>query len=327
MKIVRDEGSLTSSIESAQREALKAFGDQRLLIERYIEEPRHVEFQIFGDQQGNIVHLFERDCSVQRRHQKVIEETPAPNYSDELRQRMAKSAIEAARGVGYFNAGTVEFIVTPQNEYYFLEMNTRLQVEHPVTEQVVGTDLVAAQLRVAAGEPLPWKQEELRQRGHSIECRIYAEDPDNGYLPQTGVVSVYREPSGPGVRVDSGIAAGSEVTIKYDPLLAKLIVTAEDRERCVARLARALSDYVILGTTTNISFLRRVVLHPRFRNGEATTAFLTENESELKRVIPEEVAAVAALLAGKQKRSGATSASGSSPSLASVWSQLGEWGR
>ncbi len=207
MKIVRSADELLPAIESARREAMKAFGDDRLLLERYIEEPRHVEFQIFGDGNGNVLHLFERDCSIQRRHQKVIEETPAPRYSEELRQRMAAAAIAAARGVDYRNAGTVEFIVTPEGEFYFLEMNTRLQVEHPVTELVTGVDLVRAQIDVAAGKPLPWKQEDLRQRGHAIEVRVYAEDPDDRFLPQSGTIAQYREPGGPGVRVDAGVIA------------------------------------------------------------------------------------------------------------------------
>src|SRR2546423_10131759 len=210
MKIVRSAAELQSQIESARRESAKAFGNDRLLLERYIEKPRHVEFQILGDAKGNVIHLFERDCSIQRRYQKVVEESPAPNYSDKLRQKMAKAAIAAARGVEYQNAGTVEFIVTPDGEFYFLEMNTRLQVEHPVTEQVLGIDLVRAQIEVASGAPMPWTQEQLRQRGHAIEVRVYAEDPDDRFLPQSGTIAFYAEPAGPGVRVDGGVMQGSE---------------------------------------------------------------------------------------------------------------------
>src|SRR5258706_2520465 len=206
MKIVRGRDELQPQIESARREAIKAFGDGRLLLERYIEGPRHVEFQVFGDGRGNVLHLFERDCSIQRRHQKVVEESPAPRYSDELRQRMANAAIAAARGVDYRNAGTVEFIVTPDGEFYFLEMNTRLQVEHPVTELVLGVDLVRAQIGLASGLELSWTQDQIVQRGHAIEVRIYAEDPDDRFLPQSGTVAVYREPSGPGIRVDAGVS-------------------------------------------------------------------------------------------------------------------------
>ena len=328
MRVVRAENELRGAIEAAQREAEKSFGNPQLLLERYIEEPRHVEFQIFGDAHGTIVHMFERDCSVQRRHQKVIEESPAPNYPDELRQRMAKAAVAAAAGVQYENAGTVEFIVTPEGEFYFLEMNTRLQVEHPVTEQVIGMDLVRLQLRVASGERFDFAQSDLNQRGHAIECRIYAEDPDHNFLPQIGRVAAYREPSGPGVRVDSGIEAGTEISVRYDPMLAKLIVSAADRTTCVDRLLRALDEYVILGTTTNLPFLRRVVAHPTFREGRATTAFLGRDAASLQRSVREESAAIGALLASSAKRTPARLNSGDSESaMPSVWEQLGGWGR
>jgi len=327
MKIVREGGELAAAVESARREAMKAFGNDRLLLERYIEEPRHVEFQVFGDRQGNIVHLFERDCSLQRRHQKVVEESPAPRYTDDLRQRMAKAAVAAARGVDYENAGTVEFIVTPENDFYFLEMNTRLQVEHPVTEQVVGVDLVRAQIDVASGAPLPWTQEELAQRGHAIEVRIYAEDPDDRFLPQTGRIVHCVEPSGPGVRVDSGIAAGSEVGVKFDPMLAKLICFAATRDAAIDRLERALRDYVILGTKTNVSWLRRVITHPAFRQGQVSTRFLADHEAGLKRNMPEVVPLLAAALAAvpHKKQSEQPVASEGQPT--SVWDALGVWGR
>jgi 3-methylcrotonyl-CoA carboxylase alpha subunit len=321
MKIVRAASELRAAIESAQREAMKAFGDDRLLLERYIEEPRHVEFQIFGDAHGNIVHLFERDCSLQRRHQKVVEETPAPRYSDELRERMAKAAIAAAAGVDYRNAGTVEFIVTPDNEFYFLEMNTRLQVEHPITELVVDVDLVRAQLAVASGKPLPWKQSDLRQRGHAIEVRVYAEDPDDRFLPQSGSIAYYSEPSGPGVRVDAGVTRGSEIGLRFDPMLAKLICYAEDRDACIDRMARALRDYVILGTKTNVSWLRRVITHPAFREGLVSTRFFEEHSfpQDENEVAPHIAAAIAsaprAISTGAQRR------------VSDVWNTLGSWGR
>ncbi len=326
MKIVRAKDELQAAIESAAREATKAFGDARLLLERYIEEPRHVEFQIFGDSHGNIVHLFERDCSIQRRHQKVIEETPAPRYSDELRQRMAKAAIAAAAGVEYRNAGTVEFIVTPEGEFYFLEMNTRLQVEHPVTELVTGVDLVHAQLHVADGKPLPWKQEDLKQRGHAMQVRIYAEDPDDRYLPQSGTIAQYVEPTGPGVRVDAGVTRGTEISVKFDPMLSKLICYAPDRETCIDCLSRALRDYVILGTKTNVSWLRRVATHPAFRDGLVSTRFLQDHASALEPRVPAAVPAVAAALASGQ-RPAAARVAGATPALATVWEQLGAWGR
>src|SRR5437763_4797547 len=302
MKIVRAAAELQPAIESAQREAMKAFGDSRLLLERYIEEPRHVEFQIFGDAHGNVVHLFERDCSIQRRHQKVVEETPAPRYSDELRQRMAAAAVAAARGVDYRNAGTVEFIVTPDGGFYFLEMNTRLQVEHPITEEVVGVDLVRAQLALASGGKLPWKQEDLHQRGHAIEVRIYAEDPDDRFLPQSGTIAFYREPSGPGVRVDAGVSQGTEIGVSFDPMLAKLICCAESRDAAIDRLDRALRDYIVLGTKTNISWLRRLVTHPAFRDGRVSTRFIADHESSLQRSTPDAVAEIAAVLSSIPQR-------------------------
>jgi 3-methylcrotonyl-CoA carboxylase alpha subunit len=321
MKIVRAAAELTSAIESAQREARKSFGDDRLLLERYIEEPRHVEFQIFGDGNGNIVHLFERDCSIQRRHQKVIEETPAPRYSDELRQRMAAAAVAAARGVDYRSAGTVEFIVTPENDFYFLEMNTRLQVEHPITEEVTGVDLVRAQLAVASGAPLPWRQEDLRQRGHAIEVRIYAEDPDDRFLPQSGTIAFYREPSGPGVRVDAGVTQGTTIGVNFDPMLAKLICHAESRDAAIDRLDRALRDYVVLGTKTNISWLRRLITHPAFRDGRVSTRFIVDHEESLRRDVPEVIGEIAAVLASARRpKTG-------SARIASVWDSVGSWGR
>ncbi len=323
MKIVRAREELQGAIESAQREAIKAFGNDRLLLERYIEEPRHVEFQIFGDTHGNIIHLFERDCSIQRRHQKVVEETPAPRYSDELRQRMAKAAIAAARGVDYVNAGTVEFIVTPDGEFYFLEMNTRLQVEHPVTELVAGVDLVRAQIDVASGLPMPWTQDDLRQRGHAMQVRIYAEDPDDRFLPQSGTIAQYREPAGPGVRVDAGVTRGTEIGLKFDPMLAKLICYAETREQCIDRLSRALRDYVILGTKTNVSWLRRVVTHQAFRDGLVSTRFLQDHAEDLTPKTPEIVPLIAATLSAAPRKKATVSVA----RVTSVWDALGPWGR
>ncbi|HYS54181.1 MAG TPA: biotin carboxylase N-terminal domain-containing protein [Thermoanaerobaculia bacterium] len=322
MKIVRAAAELEASLESARREAMKAFGSDRLLLERYIEEPRHVEFQIFGDAKGNVMHLFERDCSIQRRYQKIIEESPAPHYPDKLRQKMAKAAVAAAEGVEYRNAGTVEFIVTPEGEFYFLEMNTRLQVEHPVTEQVVDVDLVRAQIEVASGSPLPWKQKELQQRGHAIEVRVYAEDPDDRFLPQSGTIAMYQEPSGPGVRVDAGVTEGSEISVKFDPMLAKLICFAETRDDAIDRMHRALGEYTILGTRTNIGFLRRVIAHPAFRDGKISTRFLTDHAESLRANVPEAVEAIAAALASAPRQ---TTTDNRQP--ATVWDTLGNWGR
>jgi 3-methylcrotonyl-CoA carboxylase alpha subunit len=334
MKIVRAAGELTAAIESARREAMKAFGDDRLLLERYIEEPRHVEFQVFGDGRGNIVHLFERDCSIQRRHQKVVEETPAPRYGDDLRRRMADAAIAAARGVEYRNAGTVEFILTPAGDFYFLEMNTRLQVEHPVTEEVLGVDLVRAQIEVAGGAAMPWTQDALRQRGHAIEVRVYAEDPNDRFLPQSGAIAVYRQPAGPGVRVDAGVGEGTKIGVSFDPMLAKLVCHAESRDACIDRLDRALRDYVILGTKTNVSWLRRVITHQAFRDGLVSTRFLVDHEAELRQPTPEVVPQIAAALAGVAAP--APGAGGPFDSVqgrlrdrryTDVWHSLGNWGR
>jgi 3-methylcrotonyl-CoA carboxylase alpha subunit len=324
MKIVRGTGELQPQIESARREAVKAFGDGRLLLERYVEEPRHVEFQIFGDGRGNVLHLFERDCSIQRRHQKVVEESPAPRYSQELRSKMAEAAIAAARGVDYHNAGTVEFIVTSDGGFYFLEMNTRLQVEHPVTELVTGVDLVRAQIELARGNGLPWTQEQLAQRGHAIEVRVYAEDPDDRFLPQSGTIAVYREPSGPGIRVDAGVTEGSTIGVKFDPMLAKLIAYGETRDAAIDRLDRALRDYVILGTKTNVSWLRRVVTHPAFRDGRVSTRFLEDHD--LTRTVPDSVPEIATAIAARVRRPEGRMTSGA-PTVPSVWDTLGGWGR
>jgi len=275
MRVVNDESDLAESIEGARREALNAFGDERLLIEKYLPAAHHVEFQVFGDQHEHLVHLFERECSVQRRHQKIIEETPSPLLTPELRVRMGEAAVKAARAVNYYNAGTVEFIFDPLlSTYYFLEMNTRLQVEHPITELTTGLDLVQWQIRVAAGEHFPYSQEQLTQRGHAIECRIYAEDPANGFLPSTGKLLQYIEPRGPGIRVDSGFTTGDEVTHFYDPLLAKLIVHAENRDTAIQRMQAALREFVVHGVVTNIDFLQDVLSHPDFQNGEVTTRWV-----------------------------------------------------
>ncbi len=275
MRVVNAESELDEAIESAKREALNAFGDDRLLIEKYLPTAHHVEFQVFGDQHGNLVHLFERECSVQRRHQKIIEETPSPLLTPELRKEMGEAALAAARAVGYFNAGTVEFIVDPDTlKFYFLEMNTRLQVEHPITELVVGLDLVQWQIRIAAGEKFPFTQKDFSQRGHAIECRVYAEDPANGFLPSTGKLLQFIEPRGPGIRVDSGFRAGDEVTHFYDPLLAKLIVYGENRKFAMRRMQAALREFVVHGVTTNIDFMQSLLSHPDFQNGEATTRWV-----------------------------------------------------
>ncbi len=275
MRSVHARTELLPALESARREAMNAFGDDRIYLEKQIERPHHIEFQVFGDHFGHAVHLFERECSVQRRHQKIVEETPSPLLDGGLRRRMGEAAVEAVKAAGYTNAGTLEFLVDAQRNFYFLEMNTRLQVEHPITELVTGVDLVKLQLRVAAGEPLPFVQADLRQRGHAIECRIYAEDPANQFLPAIGKVLLAVEPVGPGVRVDAGVTTGDEVTLHYDPMLAKLIVLGENRPDAIGKMRWALSHYVVLGDViTNIPFLNDVLAHPRFVSGDTTTDFV-----------------------------------------------------
>ena len=303
MKAVRSESVLVTAIPQARREALAAFGDGTLYIERLIDSPRHVEFQILADAQGHVVHLFERECSIQRRHQKVIEETPSTALTPSLRARMGEAAVAVARTAGYRNAGTIEFLLEGKGDtasFYFLEMNTRLQVEHPITEQVVGVDLAAAQIRIAAGEPLPWTQRELSQRGHAIELRIYAEDPAHGYLPQAGRLALYRAPSMPGVRIDSGFSEGDDVSVHYDPLIAKLIASGDTREAARQRAVAALMNFPILGIRTNTGLLLELLNHPRFIAGATDTAFLdAEAESLRARLLaepPPDALAVAAVV-------------------------------
>jgi acetyl-CoA carboxylase biotin carboxylase subunit len=282
MRIVHAERELQDAIESTRREASNAFGDDRLLIEKFVANAHHVEFQVFGDQYGNLIHLFDRECSVQRRHQKIIEETPSPLLTVEVQEEMGRAAVAAAKAVGYYNAGTIEFIVDPDTlKFYFLEMNTRLQVEHPVTELVTGIDLVHWQVRIAAGERFPLEQSHFIQRGHAIECRIYAEDPANEFLPSTGKLLQYLEPSGPGIRVDSGFTRGNQVTHFYDPLLAKLIVHAEDRASAIQRMQASLKEFVVHGVITNIDFLQAVLFHPDFENGKVTTRWVEQNSESL----------------------------------------------
>jgi acetyl-CoA carboxylase biotin carboxylase subunit len=277
MKTVRDDPSLLPAIAQARREAAGAFGDGTLYVERLLERPRHIEIQILADHHGAVVHLFERECSLQRRHQKIVEEAPSPAVTPALRDRMGRAAVALARAAGYRNAGTVEFLVDGSGDearFYFLEMNTRLQVEHPVTEQTTGVDLVRAQIAIAAGERLPWSQGELRQRGHAIEVRLYAEDPGRHDLPQAGSLLLYREPSLPGVRVDSGVTEGVEVTVHYDPLLAKLVTWGDTRDAARRRAVAALESYPILGVRTNGVFLRALLEHPRVVSGQLDTGLV-----------------------------------------------------
>ncbi len=305
-KVDRDE-EFRSGFESAVREAEKAFGNGKIFLEKYIESPRHIEFQIFGDAFGNVIHIHERDCSIQRRHQKILEETPAPQLPAELKERMGEAAICCAASIGYLGAGTVEFILGSDGSFYFLEMNTRLQVEHPVTEMVTGLDLVELQIRIAEGEELP---ESLRtgggipQNGHSIEVRIYAEDPENGFLPSTGKIYWLRCPKMEGIRWDSGVESGSEVSIYYDPMIGKLIAHGRDREDCRRKLLQALENLVLFGPKTNIGFLQRLIQEEDFFLGRVSTHFLGGREHlfDSEKGMLKEAAALAAsltLLEGK----------------------------
>lgn len=282
MKVVENVTQLAEALASAQREALSSFGDARMLVEKYVLKPRHVEIQIFADQHGNCLYLNERDCSIQRRHQKVVEEAPAPGLSAAQRQAMGESAVRAAQAIGYVGAGTVEFLLDARGDFFFMEMNTRLQVEHPVTEAITGLDLVAWQIRVARGEPLPITQAEVPLRGHAIEVRLYAEDPGNDFLPQTGRLRVYRESAaGTGRRIDSGVSEGDEVSPFYDPMLGKLIAWGEDREQARLRLLAMLNEFAIGGLKTNLSFLRRIIAHPAFAAAELDTDFIPRYQEQL----------------------------------------------
>jgi acetyl-CoA carboxylase biotin carboxylase subunit len=281
MRLVRDYHDMLPFFRTAKSEAMNAFGNDSVYIEKYIESPHHIEFQILADHQGNVIHLFERECSIQRRHQKVIEETPSPLMTPELRDEMGKFAIAAARAVNYEGAGTIEFIVSDALEYYFLEMNTRLQVEHPITERVVGVDLVKEQIDIANGLPLNFRQEELRQDGHAIQCRIYAEDTDHNFMPQPGVVTHITVPLGLGVRYDGYVYEGYEIPIYYDPLISKLISWGKTRPESIDRMRRALYEYKITGVKTNIKFLKRIMDIPDFIGGKYNTHFIEQNHEKL----------------------------------------------
>ncbi len=326
MRLVTDPADLPAAAEGAVREAVKAFGNGLVYLERFLERPRHVEFQIFGDAHGNAVHMGERECSIQRRHQKIVEETPSPALDDDLRRRMGEAAVAAAAAVGYVGAGTVEFLLAPDGEFHFLEMNTRLQVEHPVTELVTGLDLVRLQLLVAAGEPLPWPQDGITARGHALECRVYAEDPARGFLPSIGRLELYREPDGPGVRVDSGVAEGGEITPHYDPMIAKLSVHGATRAEAVDRMRDALRRYPVLGPATNIEYLDAVLACPAFAAGETHTGFLDEHLADWAPDRSDRDAALAACAVAEAVAvPAARSGSAAAPAAGSPWTSLGRF--
>jgi acetyl-CoA carboxylase biotin carboxylase subunit len=326
MRIVHRPEDLQSAIEAGRREAKSAFGNDTVYMEKYLENPRHVEFQVLADNYGNVVHLFERECSIQRRHQKIIEETPSPALDEKLRLKMGETACRVMAAVNYNNAGTVEFLLDQNKNFYFLEVNARIQVEHPVTELVTGIDLVKQQIRIASGEKLTLKQETLRQRGHAMECRIYAEDPENNFFPSVGKLLLVREPQGPGIRCDSGIYSGLEVTHFYDPILSKLIVWSESREETLKKMSRALSDYIILGVKTPIPFLKALIAHPNFVSGDFHTGFIGKHFENWKFNSEGNLLQIALLAAahagGAQKQTPASVFSKETPT---PWQTLGEW--
>jgi acetyl-CoA carboxylase biotin carboxylase subunit len=322
MRIVRSSEELSSALEQARSEALRSFKDDEVYIEKLIENPRHVEIQIFGDEHGHLVYLGERECSVQRRHQKVLEESPSPIVSPDMRRRMGETAVRVGQAANYTNAGTVEFLVDSDRKFYFLEMNTRLQVEHPVTEFVTGLDLVHLQIRTAAGEPLPFRQEDVQLRGHAIECRVYAEDPDNNYMPSPGTITRLLQPSGPGLRRDSGMYEGFTVPVDYDPLLAKVIGYAPTRGDAINRLNRAMFEYFVGGIKTNISLFRRILRDPDFIAGKVDTGFLDrllareDAEKDALRNGNRQIAALAAVLFAQLEPLAANGNSSSAPAAA-----------
>ncbi|NOY22752.1 MAG: acetyl-CoA carboxylase biotin carboxylase subunit [Acidobacteria bacterium] len=281
MRKVDSPEGLEKALRAARSEALSSFGDDHVYVEKFVQNPRHIEIQVLADNHGNVIYLGERDCSIQRRHQKVIEEAPSPFVTPEMRQKMGKTAVQATRAANYRNAGTVEFLVDKSRNFFFLEMNTRLQVEHPVTEWITGLDLVAEQVRIAEGLPISLKQEDVRLQGHAVECRIYAEDPENNFMPSPGTVQRLSTPAGPGIRDDSGIYQGGEISVYYDPLISKLTTYGPDRETAIRRMCRALSEYIVAGIKTNIAFHRKVLNHPEFADGSHDTTFVDRHLDEL----------------------------------------------
>jgi acetyl-CoA carboxylase biotin carboxylase subunit len=325
MRVVWKEAELTAALAAGRQEAGSAFGDDTLYVEKYLQNPRHVEFQVLADAHGNAVHLFERDCSVQRRHQKIVEESPSPALNPALRSRMGEDALKVAAAAGYTNAGTVEFLLGPEGNYYFLEVNARIQVEHPVTEFVTGIDLVKRQIRIAAGEHLGLSQGELAQRGHSIECRVYAEDPEHGFLPSAGRIAHVSHPEGPGVRCDSGIYSGCDVPVHYDPILAKVITWAEDRESARVKMLGALEEFPILGVRNTVGYLCDLISHPAFVEGKTHTGFIAEHMASWS---PDhgDLWSDAALAAAVFESAGRRVVVGTGrQALPSPWTSLGRW--
>ena len=338
LRVVPREEDLEGALRIAGSEAQASFQDSRVFLEKYLQQPRHVEVQVLGDRHGNLIHLGERECSTQRRHQKLVEEAPSPVVSPELRAELGRAAVAVARASGYYNAGTVEFLVEGDGErgwrFYFLEMNTRLQVEHPVTELVTGIDLVTEQLRIAAGEPLGRRQEEIRIQGHALECRVYAEDPGNDFLPAPGRIRDLLEPGGPGVRLDSGVYAGVEVPVHYDPLISKLITYGPDRMEALRRMRRALDEYRIAGVTTTIPFFRSLMENPRFVGGELDTGLVDElmahpghQEEAAEPAVPLAAAAIHRILEEGEKKAPAAASGSAWKSRGPFTGLQGGWSR
>lgn len=326
MRVVKDPADLQTAVEGARREAKSAFGDPTVFLERYLEKPRHVEFQIFGDTHGNRIHLCERECSIQRRHQKIIEETPSPIVDDDLRRRMGETAVKVAEAANYYNAGTVEFLVDANKNFYFLEVNTRIQVEHPVTEETLGIDLVREQILVAAGKELSWSQDQIKQRGHGIECRIYAEDAAAGFLPSAGPVHYMGNPQGVGVRFDCGVQTGDEVSVYYDPIIAKLVTRGEDRATSIRRARLALDNTVILGLTSNIEFLKAVLDQPSFIKGDMHTGFIDEHLSGWQpEAMTDDELDIALALASLPREHSLQSGGSEHVGIPDPWLTIGNW--
>ncbi len=325
MRVVHSEDELQHALEASQREALSAFGDDTVYLEKFIEKPRHVEIQVLADTHGNAVHVFERECSIQRRHQKIIEESPSPALDETLRQQMGEAALKVIQAVGYTNAGTVEFLLDENRNFYFLEVNARIQVEHPVTELISGIDLVKQQIRIASGETLPFTQDDLMQRGHALECRIYAEDPENNFLPSIGTLQFVQEPVGPGIRIDSGIYSGMEVTHYYDPILSKIIVWDETRQGAINKMIRALQQYIILGVKTPIPFLIEVLNHPEFRAGNLSTRFIDDYFQQWRLSFSAEELAIGIAAAKMLQKPQTRQPASNQRAVHNPWQTLGHW--
>ncbi|HJU09719.1 MAG TPA: acetyl-CoA carboxylase biotin carboxylase subunit, partial [Candidatus Binataceae bacterium] len=329
MRLIENDHDLASLVRSVANEAKSSFGDGRFYVEKFVRRPRHIEVQVFADKYGNTVHLFERECSIQRRHQKVVEESPSPFVTPEMRVAMGEVAVRAARAVNYVGAGTIEFLADADRNFYFLEMNTRIQVEHPITELVTGTDLVKLQIRVAAGERLPFTQQELKQNGWALECRVYAEDPAAGFAPAPGKIQTMQLPDGPGIRIDAGVYPGAEVPIFYDPIICKLVAWGHDRNEAVARMRRALDEFTISGElATNLDFHRWIVRHPLFLKGEFDTGFISQ-EYRPQQDTDHDSARMAAIMAAAfvasrdSNHAAGAPVSGSGPAPVSAWKTLG----